>query len=147
MGTPTPDARSTDVQPVRFSPQRLRPRQHAAGGVCFLACLAVVAAGVAAQSRPASAPVWRTSGIITTTTLDLTKSQPDAGMKATSTTDGGLALRVEGVAYSNVELTQRIDYHPHDALRIELPSVKGGSVSLQAVCYDAGGKVTGYVDL
>jgi hypothetical protein len=142
---------SHDVQHVRFSPQRLRPRQHAAGGVCFLACLTVLAAAVAAQSWPASAPAparaWRTKGIVNTTPLDLNKVQPDAGMKPTPAHDGGLELRVEGVAYSNVELTEPVDYHPHDAVRIELPSIKGGSVSLQAVCYDSGGKVTGYVDL
>ena len=60
---------------------------------------------------------------------------------------GALQLSLDGVPYSGAELVGRDDFHPHDAVAIDVAAIKNGSLTLQAVCYDGNGAAPRYVDL
>jgi hypothetical protein len=102
-----------------------------------------------AATRPASAPafVWRTAGTEFVRNLDLAHFTPGDGMRAAAAPRDMLRLGLKDVAYSDVELADRIDYTERGVVRLDLSQVKGGAVSLQAVALGDAGKVLSNVDL
>ena len=75
--------------------------------------------------------------------------KPDPGMKADAAGDS-LILRLEPgrpKGFAGLVLTERVDFTPRGVIMLDLPAVRRGSVSLQAVCFDDTGAYIESVDL
>src|SRR3954471_14604431 len=113
--------------------------------ICCGATIFLLAAGDAPTTAPSSS-AWRTKNIASSHVIDLANPKCEPGMRA-DVGAGVLHLSLDGVPYSGAELVGRNDYHPHDAVAIEVAAIKNGSLTLQAVCDDGNGAPPRHVDL
>jgi hypothetical protein len=111
------------------------------GLVCLVCCCVAVTTPAGETSS-----AWRTKDITSSQAIELSGARCEKGMRA-DVVNGELRLSLDGVPHSGAELNGRDGYHPHDAVAIEIAAIKGGSLTLQAVCYDGNGAPPRYVDL
>jgi hypothetical protein len=113
--------------------------------ICSGATIFLLAADRAPTTAPSSS-AWRTKQIASSHAINLANPKCEPGMRA-DVVAGALQLSLDGVPYSAAELVGRDDYHPHDAVAIDVAAIKNGSLTLQAVCDDGNGGAARYVDL
>ena len=88
---------------------------------------------------------WYAKGVIATKTADLSHVDRDQWIQA-DVKDGALQIDLARAGYSYVLLTDRFDYSEKAVMQVNLAAIKG-NFSVQAVCYDADGKIFNTVDL
>src|SRR5205809_2019306 len=88
---------------------------------------------------------WYAKGVVATKTADLSHVERDEGIQ-TDVKEGALQIDLARAGYAYVLLTDRFDYSEKAVMQVNLTAIKG-SFSVQAVCYDADGKIFNTVDL